>query len=111
MRVREIKIVPMISIEMRNDKSLDATHRDLVVDAFLDDPIFNKNRKTMRAATRIEEAFDRANGSAILTEEDWMMLRDVAEEPAQGYAWKPHVMRALAPMIDAIIDAEEIDKD
>jgi hypothetical protein len=75
------------------------------------DPRFNNSGKAIRTSARIDARLaacaelDHIDG---IEAEDYAVLRDVAETPADGYGLSP--ARIVLPFVDAIVCATEEEK-
>lgn len=75
------------------------------VRGFLQDQRFLKTYKTVQAAARIDKALDVVAGSvASLETTDWELLKQVIEEPRDGYVG---VALQVLPFMDAVIGASD----
>ena len=70
-------------------------------------PMWAENYKSIKSAKAIDKAFSAANGVVQLAEEDWKKLKDLVENPKQGYGYHAAVMPQLLPFLDAIVEAKD----
>lgn len=83
-------------------------------------PKWAENYTNMRSQAAIEEAYEEGKASGILelAEEDWIKLKDAAENPktqfvsplgpqvVPGYGLHPTMSRQIIPLVRAVVDAK-----
>lgn len=90
---------------MRSKDEEPMTMRKFVIQAALNDPKFGKGAVNSLAGARVLSKFDKAAAGTWvkLDEEDYKLLKDVIQNPTNGF--NPHIAIQCAEFIEAIEQA------
>lgn len=78
------------------------------IEALLNSSEWGKNWRTVQNAMEIDKACKNAEGNVFeISDRPYEMLKQVAENPEQGYLIHPLILRQIGSYFEAILDAKE----
>ena len=107
MAIHIIEPPEIVLVQLQEDNE-DEYSFDRFVEVMLNMPEWNKNWRSVQDAIEIDKACKDADGQAFeLSDRPYSMLKNVTENPSQGYPVHPLILRQLSSYFEAILNAKK----
>ena len=100
-------LIPSKILLKIGENEQEISFQEFVQGTLLIDNKFGKNMKLIMTSINLRDKFKVAVDKISLTEEEWLILKEVAEEPSGGYVTA--IVIQLYPFLKAITEAKEVD--